>query len=138
MLHGETKGFMRAVQSKDSRFLSVAFLVFSKSDLQPLVTSLVKSVNVLYVGRERRSYKVCLQVPGMPKSPESAIRRFCMLIQKLPRPARKLWDGAKMRMLDIGIDSTPEGTYWFEISAETVAEVAKLNAIIAVTAYGKL
>ena len=119
-------------------FLNVDLVIYSKADLQPLVAAMGKRVIVLYLGREHRAYKACLEISGMSKNPESTIRTFCKLIRGLPPSARKLWFGAKSRMFDVGIDSVPKGTYWFEISQETVAEVAKLNALIAVTVYGKL
>ena len=126
------------IRQKDSRFLNVDLVIYSKSDLQPLVDAMGTKVLVLYVGRHKRTYNAYLEVSKLTRSPEFAIREFCRLIQKLPPTPRKLWDGAKMRMFDIGIDFEPKGTYWFEISAKTVAEVAKVNAIVAVTAYGKL
>jgi hypothetical protein len=126
------------ISDAKSGFLNVDLVILSNSDLQPLVAALGTRIIVLHVGREKRTYNAYLEVSRLVRSPESAIREFCRLIQKLPRPARKLWDNAKQRMFDIGITKVDKGTYWFEISAETVAEVAKLNAIIAVTAYGKL
>jgi hypothetical protein len=120
------------------QFLNVDLAIYSKADLEPLVSAMGKKVSVLYLGREHRAYKAYLEVSGMPKSPESAIRAFCKLIHGLPLSARKLWFGAKSRMFDVGIDSVPKGSYWFEISQETVADVARLQARIAVTVYGKL
>ena len=131
---------MRILKPKDPHphFLNVDLDIYSKSDLQPLVIALGDRVFVLYLGRPRRTFEAHLEVSKLIGSPESTIREFCKLIQKLPRPAKRLWDGAKIRRFDVGIDSVPKGTYWFEISKETVAEVAKLHATIAVTVYGKL
>lgn len=129
---------MRATRPKDPYFLNVDLVLYSKSDLQPLVSAMGPKINVLYVGREHHSYKACLEVSWMPKSADWAILQFCRLIQKLPRPAKRHWGNARSRTFDIGIESVPKGTYWFEISGEAVAEAAKLNATIAVTVYGKL
>jgi hypothetical protein len=131
---------MRIVKPKDPCFLNVDLILYSKSDLQPLVAAMGHQIIVLYLGREHRSYKACLEISGISRSPEWTILKFCRLIQKLPRPAKCFWDGASVRMFDIGIDSVPraKGTYWFEISSRAVAEAAKLNASIAVTVYGKL
>lgn len=120
-------------------FLNVDLIVHSRSDLQPLVSALGKRVRVLYLGRERRAYMTCLEVSGsgLAENPEPTLRAFCKLIRGLPPSARKLWFGARSRMFDIGIDSVPKGSYWFEISSETVAELAKLKAKLAVTVYGK-
>jgi hypothetical protein len=129
---------MKVTKTKDSHFLNVDLVIYSKSDLKPLVDAMGRNIIELHVGRVRRSYHAYLEISGMPRSAESAIRGFCRVIQKLPRPARKLWESARLRRFDIGIDSVPRGTYWFEISKEAVAEAAKLNATIALTVYGKL
>lgn len=104
-----------------------------------------RHIIVLYVGRMKRAHMACLEVSRMPKSPEFAIRTFCKVIRKLPPAARKLWNASKSRTFDIGIASfplganrAPKGVYWFAISAETLAETAKLRAQVAVTVYGKL
>jgi hypothetical protein len=129
---------MQANASDQNFFLNVDLVLYSRTDLQPLVSAMGERVIVLYLGREHRAYKACLEVSGLTKNPESTLRAFCKLVRELPPSARKLWFGAKTRMFDIGIDSVPEGTYWFEISSETVAELAKLKAKLAVTVYGKL
>jgi hypothetical protein len=129
---------MEVTKAKDSNFLNVDLVIYSKTDLRPLVDAMGGKIIELHVGRVRRSYYAYLEISGIPRSAQSAIRNFCRLIQKLPRPAKKLWEGARFRRFDIGIDSVPRGTHWFEISKEAVAEAAKLNATIAVTVYGKL
>jgi hypothetical protein len=137
ILRCEAKVHM-VIKEEKSSFLNVDLVIRSKSDLRPLVAAFGKKVIVLHVGRHRRTYNAYLEVSRLVRSPESAIREFCRLIHKLPRPARKLWDGATARIFDIGISKIDRGTYWFEISAETLAQAVTLNAIIAVTAYGKL
>jgi hypothetical protein len=129
---------MRKSAADGPNFLNVAFVVYSNLDLEPLVAAMGRREDVLFLGREHRANKACLRVSGMPRTPEAAIRRFCKLINALPPSARKLWFSARSRIFDVGIDSVPKGSYWFEISAQTTAEAAKLDAIIAVTVYGKL
>jgi hypothetical protein len=129
---------MRSNTSSALRFLNVDLIIRSKTDLEPLVAAMGNRVLVLYLGREHRAYKACLEVSGMSKTPESTIRAFCRLIQGLPPSARRLWSGAKLRMFNIGIESPLKGSEWFEISEETVADAAKLKVRIAVTVYGKL
>jgi hypothetical protein len=120
------------------RFMNVTLVIYSKTDLEPLTSAIGKKMFVLYLGREHGAYKACLMANRSGKSPESEIRAFCKIIRGLPPSALKLWHGAKSRMFDVGIDFEPSGTYWFEISQETVADLAKLQAQIAVTVYGKL
>jgi hypothetical protein len=122
-----------------TRFLNVDLIIYSRSDLAPLVSAMGTRVIVLYVGSENRKYKACLEISGMPTSPEAAIKGFCRLISGLPRPYRRLWDEAKVRTFDIGIKSGPPNSYyWFAIEPESLKMAARVNAQIAVTAYGKL
>jgi hypothetical protein len=122
-----------------AHFLNVDLIIYSRSDLQPLISAMGKHLIVLYLGREGRVHKSCVEVSGMPKTPESAIRAFCKLIENLSPADRKLWDNAKTRTFDIGVDSGPKDSYfWFPLSPEILARAAVLNARIAVTVYGKL
>jgi len=125
---------MKVTEPKKPCRLNLDLILDSTSDLQPLVEAMGTSVRVLFLGRRQRFHKACLEVSGMPRSLESSILKFCRLIHKLPRPARDLWDGARLRMFLIGVDSASKGTDWFELSGKAVAEVAKLNATIAVSA----
>jgi hypothetical protein len=122
-----------------AHFLNVDLIIDSRSDLRPLITAMEKHLIVLYLGREKRTYKACVEVSGMPKTPESAICAFCKLIESLSPADRRFWNSAKTRTFDIGIDSGPAGSYyWSALSPEILARVAKLKARIAVTVYGKL
>src|SRR5580704_12650165 len=88
-----------------TEFLNVDLDIYAPFDLQPLVSSLGKKVIVLYVGRERRSYTAHVELAGLAKSADSTIRRFCALIQTLPRAERQLWNRAKRRDFSIGVQS---------------------------------
>lgn len=124
------------------RFLNVDLDLYSKSDLQPLVDAFGKKVDVLFVGRVRRTYEAHLEIATfIPKNPQVAIVQFCKLVHALPPAARRIWDEAKIRSFDIGIDSNdpkPLPTYWFAVSPVTLKAAANVNAQIAVTVYGKL
>jgi hypothetical protein len=111
--------------------------IYSKSDLEPLVTALGERVCVLYVGRDRRTYVTHLELASAnPKSADAAIRSFCSLISELPKAQRKLWDTAKTREFNIGVQVALQ-PYSFEItvSTEAVEAAAKLNARIGFTVY---
>jgi hypothetical protein len=118
-------------------FLNVDLRIYSKSDLKPLVDAMGDKIIRLYVGRERRMFKAQLELAAQPKSPESAVRGYCKLIQELPQAARELWDAARTREFDIGIES-PIVTrfYWFSIAPRVIKAASEANAFIVVTIYG--
>lgn len=118
-------------------FLNVDLRIYSKSDLQPLVDAMGDKIRKLYVGRERRMFKAQLELAAQPKSPESAVRGYCKLIQQLPQAARELWDAARTREFDIGIEA-PAATkfYWFSIAPTVIKASSEVNAFIVVTIYG--
>ena len=61
------------------------------------------------------------------------------MIKELSPEARQLWDDAKSRELDIGIESgRAHKFYWFALSPKAIRSVAEVNAQIAVTIYGPL
>jgi hypothetical protein len=128
------------------RFLNADLILASGSDLRPLVKAFGGKIDVLFVGRVKRTYHACLELNavnprGPARAPEWAIAKFCKLIQALPPDERRIWDNAKIRTFDIGIDSQekkPLLTYWFALSPETLKATSDVNASIALTIYGKL
>jgi len=120
----------------NSCFLNVDLEIFSKSDLQPLVTALGSNVHVHYVGTEFRLFKAYLDLTKQPKTPESGILRLCKIIQKLAPSARAIWDAAKSRSFDIGIEAPIRGNhYWSAVGSEAIRAAAEVNAQIAITVY---
>ena len=67
---------------------------------------------------------------------DQEIRRFVAMVRRLPRAARRLWDGAQSRTFDIGVQArkTPRSAV-FTLSAATIAAVASVGGRIAVTTY---
>jgi hypothetical protein len=123
-----------------TKFLNVALCIFSKSDLTPLVAAMGKRVEVYYTGREGRAHKARLALPWRSRrSPESQILGFCKLIRELSPEARELWNAAKTRTLDIGIEAPgPKSCYWSSISPKALKAASEINAQIAVTVYGPM
>jgi len=118
-------------------FLNVDLDIYSKSDLEPLVTALGEKVCVCYAGRPRRTYEAHIDLAsGYPKSADAAIRRFCTLIGSLPKVARKLWDTATTREFNIGVQAAMEPhSFEISLSTEAVEDSAKLKARIGLTVY---
>jgi hypothetical protein len=131
--------FMGMSNLDKSCFMSVTLEIFSKSDLQPLVTALGSKVHVHYLGTEFRLFKAYLDLAERPKMPKTTILRYCKLIQELPPKERALWDAAKSRSFDIGIEALGRVSYyWSAVQAEAIRAAAEVGAQIAISVYGPM
>jgi hypothetical protein len=123
-------------KSDETHFLNVDLDIYSRSDLQPLVDAFGKKVVVLYVGRIRRTYRAALEVGRITKDADDTIRAFCELIRALPRPAKRIWNSAKTRDFNIGLQSADEPhSKEFPLSADTLMQAARVGARIVITVY---
>lgn len=129
---------MNENSSNKSQFLNVDLDIYSTRDLRPLVAAIESKVIVLHVGKHNRTWEAHLELNNFhldPRKPDTGIRRFCKLIQKLPPEAQDIWNAAKIRRFDIGIDSAKGQDYWCALTPETLMAAAELRAQIAVTVY---
>jgi len=127
---------MPGFEYKEMRFLNVDLDLVSRSDLQPLVTALEPGVFSLHVGHEKRTYSAHLELSKFPKTPDAAIRSFAVLIQNLSRAERKLWDTAKVRNFNIGVQSALQPrAFEIKLAPETLGIASTLRARIVLTVY---
>jgi len=119
-----------------THFLNVDLDIYSKADLHPLVTALGKRVVVLYVGRIRQTHCAHLELAKMTKTADATICGFCSLIEALPKPERGLWNAAKVRDFNIGVQAgmQPHSTE-FALPAGTLKAAHELGARIVFTVY---
>jgi len=121
---------------KEMRFLNVDLDLVSRSDLQPLITALEPGAFALHVGREKRTYSAHLELSKFPKDPDAAIRGFAELIQNLSRAERKLWNTAKVRDFNIGVQSAMQPrTFEIKLTPDTLGIASVLKARIVFTVY---
>ena len=121
---------------KLTHFLNVDKDLYSKSDLEPFVAALGKRVIVLYLGCNRRTYEAHLEIAANAKSADAVIKKFAVLINSLPKTARRLWDTAKRRDFSIGVQAGMQPTVLdIALEPETVGAAASLNARIVITVY---
>jgi hypothetical protein len=128
---------MKPTKNKEETgFLNVDLDVYSQSNLEALAAALAHKTFVLHVGREGNRYGAHFELTTLPKNADAIIRGFAALIRALPRPARRLWDSAKTREFNIGLQAASAGKpIELHISPETIHEVASLGGQLAITVY---
>jgi hypothetical protein len=122
---------------EETHFLNVDVDVWSRSRLEPLVDALGKRVLVHHVGREgkRHGAHFSLTYSG-DKDADQLTRELAILVTKLPREARRLWDQAHSRDFNVGIQAgiKPHSSE-IGITPETLELVAKVRGRVVVTTY---
>jgi hypothetical protein len=122
-------------------FLNVDLDIHSTGDLQPLVSALGDKVIDLFVGRVNRHYEAHLELAASRRkqTPTWVIIELCKLIEALPPAKRKLWNAAKIRSFDIGIDTPGRNRYfWSAVTPDAIRAAARVDAQIAITVYGPM
>src|ERR1041384_280469 len=104
-----------------THFLNVDLDIQSTSNLDPLVAALTGKVDVLHVERIKRTCHAHLEVAKLTRDADSTIRAFCSLIESLPKPERELWNAAKIRDFNIGVQAgTRPFAHEIALAADTV------------------
>ncbi len=118
-------------------FLNVDLDLFADEDLSPLLSALAPRTFSLHAETSATRSEVHLELDGEPASADSGIASFVRLVMELPPDARALWDRARRKELNIGIDA-PETRGPFELALEpgTLAQAASVGARVVVTVYG--
>jgi hypothetical protein len=126
----------RSPTEGETQFLNVDLDIEAPFDLAPLVAGLGDAVFELHTGPAREGFETHLELPGQPASAEDAVRAFVRLLSQLPADARRLWDGATRRDLNVGIQggSTPHALE-VALAPDVLAAVAELGARIVITVY---
>ena len=120
-----------------THFLNVDVDVWSASDLRPLVTALGRKILLHYAGEERGEYSAHLSLAGgYTRDADTRIRRLVALIDKLPPAARRLWDRARARDFNLGVQAgVAPFSHEIALDARTVALVAAVRGRIVFTTY---
>jgi hypothetical protein len=119
-----------------TEFLNVDLDIVSDAKLQALVDAFGRRVCVLHVGRERRRYAAHLELAATPRNADRAIRAFAALVEGLPRSARTVWNNARRREFNIGLQAgrTPY-SYELGLQPETLRVAAAIGTGVGVTVY---
>jgi hypothetical protein len=120
-----------------TQFLNIDLDLWSKSSLDPLLRAFGRKVVILHAGKDGREYVAHLELASESDNPDLLLRRFVRLVEGLPRPARALWNRARVREFNIGIQSAAKPhSFELHLKDATVRAVAGVNARIGMTVYG--
>ena len=125
--------------SEQTHLANVDLDVTSRRPLGPLAAAFGQRVVILYVGGERRHYAAHFELRESYKPSRNAdalIRRFVELIRKLPDDARQLWDNARSREFNIGIEcGMVPHSHEMRLRSTTLEAVATVGGSIVITTY---
>ena len=120
-----------------TQFLNVDLDLWSKSSLEPLIKAFGRKVVALHMGKDGREYRAHLELATESDNPDVAVRRFVKLVEALPRPAKALWNRARVREFNIGVQSAARPhSFEMRLKDATVRAVARVNGQIGMTVYG--
>jgi hypothetical protein len=125
-------------EEDETEFLNVDLEVFSRERLKGLVEGLGRSVHVLHEGAYGRKYAACVELwgSGCGQPADTLIRRILRLLNKMPRSAKRLWNGAQVRQFNIGIQAAfKPRSFELAVQPDTLKAVARLGARVVVTVY---
>ena len=127
----------RVTLQDTTSFLNVDLDIWSRTSLHPLVNAFGKRVIVLSVGKEGRRYGAHLELSAGTNDPDRLLRRFVKQVQQLPRSAKVLWNGARVREFNVGVQAGRQPhAFELRLEPETVRAVASVKAQIGFTVYG--
>lgn len=121
-------------------FMNVDLDVLSGSPLEPLATAFDRAVSVLYVGREGRLYGAHFELAdSYEKDADALMQEFVELVRRLPPSVRKLWNGAKSRNFNVGIQSALKPhCHELRLTAETLEAVSRVRGSVVITTYAPI
>lgn len=122
--------------SDETTFLNVDLDIRSGAPLDDLVNAFGRRVVILYVGREGRQYGAHLELAVSPAGADRTIQRFVTLVADLPRSARRLWQAARTREFNVGVQAgSGPHAFGLRLRPATLQSAAKIGAHIAFTVY---
>ena len=93
---------------------------------------------VLFVGGGRRKYEAHVELAAshMAMSADDTIVALIRLIRRLPRLQRKIWDSARRREFNVGIEAglEPHG-FELRLQQRTLEAIADVRGALVITVY---
>jgi len=120
-----------------SQFLNVDLDLWSKSSLEPLIKAFGRKIVLLHAGKDGKEYRAHLELASASDNADVVLRRFVTLVEALPRPAKAVWNRARVREFNIGVQGAARPhSFELGLTNATIRAVARVNARIGMTVYG--
>ena len=119
-----------------ARFLNVDIDVRSVVDPEPLAKALGRAVLCQRVGKVGGAHWVRFMLSRQPTSPTDAILGFAKLVNRLSAGHRAIWNNARSKEFDVGIESgfEPFSAEWV-LERRVIEAIAALGARLRLTVY---
>jgi hypothetical protein len=128
----------RTSSEEETHVLNVDLDILSDAPLKPLVSALGERVDVLHVGRWGRRYGARLEVGGSGHRADAnrLIRRLVALVKTLPDNTRILWNRARRREFNVGIEAAVRSPrFEWQIDPKVLEAVQSVDGRLVVTIY---
>jgi hypothetical protein len=121
----------------ETTFLNVDLDIRSRAPLEPLAAAFGEQVGVHYVGPEGTAHGAHFDLADShQKDADTLLRDFVRLVRKLRGPARKLWQQARSRDFNIGIQAgIRPHAYELALAPDTIRSVARVGGRLVITVY---
>jgi hypothetical protein len=118
--------------------MNVDLDIVALAPLDGLVEAMGERVFVLHIGKRGRKYEAHVELAsshmGMPA--HRTIMGLVSIVKKLPRRYRRIWDSAKSRDFNVGIEAGLEPhSYELRLDQRTIDAVAEVRGDLVVTVY---
>ena len=121
-----------------TRYANVDLDVYAEVPLDGFVQALGDQAFVLYVGGGRRKYEAHVELASSSRamSADDTIVGLIRLIRGLPRVHRKIWDSARRREFNIGIEAglEPHG-FELRLKERTLKAITDVRGVLVITVY---
>jgi hypothetical protein len=121
-----------------THYLNEDLDIVSRAPLQDLVDAMGPEAFVLYVGGKGQRYEAHLEWASshMGITPDRTIIGLTRLVTRLPPRYRTIWDSARSRAFNVGIEAGLEPhSYELRLGRRTLNAVAEVGGALIVTVY---
>jgi len=121
-----------------TKYINVDLDIFSRVPLKELVDAMGEEAFVLYVGGERQKYEAHVELASshMGMTADRTIIGLTRLVKRLPPRYRKVWDSAKSREFNVGIEAGLEPhSFELRLDRRTVDAMREVGGALVVTVY---
>jgi hypothetical protein len=121
-----------------TKYINVDLDIYSRVPLTGLIEAMGDGAFVLYVGGERQKYEAHIELGSshMGMTADRTIIGLTRLVKRLPPRYRKIWNSAKSREFNIGIEAglEPHG-FELRLDRRTVDAVKEVGGALVITVY---